>query len=245
MSNPATPRPSDDRRRHDNLGGRPRPPHPHQQRQIGVLLVDDHSVMRQGLAALINAEPDLHVCGEADGVRPALEVMQATRPHVALVDISLNGGDGLELIKLMRTHHPDVLAVVLSMHDESVYAERALRAGARGYIRKVEAADRVLAGLRRVLGGDVFVSDRVAADLLNRVSGKSDPGVASVDRLSDRELQVLRSIGAGMSSREVAEKLFISVKTVEAHREHIKQKLNLANSTELLRYAIEFCRVHN
>jgi DNA-binding NarL/FixJ family response regulator len=159
------------------------------------------------------------------------------------VDISLNGGDGLELIKLMRAHHPDVLPLVLSMHDESVYAERALRAGARGYIRKVEAADRVMAAIRRVLEGEVFVSDRVAADLLNRVSGRSTSKAASVERLSDRELQVLRNIGAGMSSREIAEKLFISVKTVEAHREHIKQKLNLASSADLLRYAIEFCRV--
>ena len=235
MSNHAAP-PSDNPRQ-NTVGD------PGQREKIGVLLVDDHSVMRQGLAALINAEPDLRVCGEADDVHQAMQVLQATRPGVALVDISLNGGDGLELIKLMRAHHPDVLALVLSMHDESVYAERALRAGARGYIRKVEAADRVMAAIRRVLEGEVFVSDRVAADLLNRVSGRSTSKAASVERLSDRELQVLRNIGAGMSSREIAEKLFISVKTVEAHREHIKQKLNLASSADLLRYAIEFCRV--
>jgi DNA-binding NarL/FixJ family response regulator len=129
------------------------------------------------------------------------------------------------------------------MHDESVYAERALHAGARGYIRKIEAAEQVMAAIRRVLEGKVYVSEQVAANLLNRVGGKRSRSGSSVDRLSDRELEVLRCIGRGMSSREIGDELFISVKTVEAHREHIKQKLSLPNSAELLRYAIEFCRV--
>jgi DNA-binding NarL/FixJ family response regulator len=212
--------------------------------KAGVVLVDDHSVMRQGLAALINAEPGLYVCGEAEDVHEAMEVIAATRPKVVLVDISLKGGgNGLELIKQICAHQPDVLPLVLSMHDEAVYAERALHAGARGYIRKVEAADKVMAAIRRVLEGKVYVSEQVAANLLNRVGGKSPRSGSSVDRLSDRELQVLRCIGRGMSSREIGDELFISVKTVEAHREHIKQKLSLPSSAELLRYAIEFCRV--
>ena len=211
-------------------------------RRTRVMLVDDHSVMRQGLAALINAQPDLEVCGEADGVQTALAVAREVRPDVALVDIAIKGGDGLELIKELRTKCPDVLCLVLSMHDEAVYAERAIRAGARGYVRKVEVAEELLSAIRRVLAGGMHVSDEVTASLMSRVGGR--PGSASpVGQLSDRELQVLRCIGRGMSSREAAEELFISVKTVEAHREHIKQKLNLANSGDLLRYAIEFCQV--
>jgi DNA-binding NarL/FixJ family response regulator len=212
--------------------------------KAGVVLIDDHSVMRQGLAALINAEPGLYVAGEAEDLHEAMEVIAATRPRVALIDISLKGGgNGLELIKQICAHQPDVLPLVLSMHDEAVYAERALHAGARGYIRKVEAADKVMAAIRRVLEGKVYVSESVAANLLNRVGGKTSRTGSSVDRLSDRELQVLRCIGRGMSSREIGDELFISVKTVEAHREHIKQKLSLPSSAELLRYAIEFCRV--
>ena len=212
--------------------------------KIRVVLVDDHSVMRQGLATLINAEKDLLVCGEADGVQSALEVIARTRPRLALVDISLREGDGLELIRQIAGHHPQVLPLVLSMHDESVYAERALRAGARGYVRKVEVAETVMTAIRRVLAGEVYVSQGVAAGLINRVAtGPHSEPVSPLDRLSDRELQVLACIGRGMSNREIAEELFISVRTVEAHREHMKQKLNLPSSGELLRYAIEFSRV--
>lgn len=213
--------------------------------RAGVVLVDDHSVMRQGLAALINAEPDLWVCGEAEEVQQALDVIASTHPKVALVDISLKGGNGLDLIKQICAQTPEVIPLVLSMHDESVYAERALHAGARGYIRKVEAADRVMTAIRKVLAGNVYVSEQVAANLLNRVGRGPSKSGSSVDRLSDRELQILRCIGRGMSSREIGDELFISVKTVEAHREHIKQKLSLPNSAELLRYAIEFCRVES
>jgi DNA-binding NarL/FixJ family response regulator len=210
-----------------------------------VVLVDDHSVMRQGLAALVNAQPDLHVCGEASGVRQALDVIEHTGPHLVVVDISLPDGDGLELIREVRARHPATRTLVLSMYDEAVYAERALRAGASGYIRKVKAADEVLGAIRRVLGGHVFLSEDAAQDLVDRLvgSGKSTGPAASMGRLSDRELQVLRSIGRGLSNRQIAEELFISVKTVEAHREHIKKKLDLASGADLLRYAIQFCRV--
>lgn len=224
---------------------------PHDSR-TRVLLVDDHPVMRQGMAAIINEEPDLVVCGQADGVRTALAAAAQTRPDVALVDLSVADGDGLELIRDFKNRFPDLRSVVLSMFDETVYAERALRAGARGYVMKAEAATTVMAAIRTVLKGDTYLSPRMSAKLPPTLSREraapttpettKPPGL---DRLSDRELQVLRCVGRGMSTREVAEELFISVKTVETHREHLKQKLNLVSSGELLRYAIEHNRLHN
>ena len=217
-----------------------------------VLLVDDHPVMRQGMAAIINEEPDLFVCGQADGVRTALTAAADTRPDVALVDLSVADGDGLELIRDLKTRFPDVRSLVLSMYDETVYAERALRAGARGYIMKAEAATTVMDAIRTVLRGDVYLSDRMAAKKLVPASrdrgdrapaATPNPKAPGLDRLSDRELQVLRCVGRGMSTREIAEDLFISVKTVETHREHLKQKLGLVSSGELLRYAIEHNRL--
>jgi DNA-binding NarL/FixJ family response regulator len=212
-----------------------------------VLLVDDHPVMRQGMAAIINEEPDLVVCGEAEGVRTAIAAAAQTRPDVALVDLSVADGDGLELIRDLRNRFPDVRSLVLSMYDETVYAERALRAGARGYIMKAEAATTVMDAIRAVLRGEVYLSERMSA----RLGGGHRPRRAAADvspagqeSLSDRELQVLRCVGRGMSTREVAEELFISVKTVETHREHLKQKLGLVSSGELLRYAIEYNRLH-
>jgi len=209
-----------------------------------IVLVDDHDVVRRGLASLISADPSLDVCGEADSVDSAMEVIARTQPRLVLVDMSLKDSDGLELLRRMAAEFPDVLALVLSMYDESVYAERALRAGARGYVRKVDVAGKVMTAIRKVLAGDVYVNEEIAATLLNRISsGKRAESEAPVERLSDRELQVLRSIGQGLSNREIAERLFISVKTVESHREHIKEKLRLSSSGELLRYAIEFGRV--
>jgi DNA-binding NarL/FixJ family response regulator len=211
-------------------------------RRARVMLVDDHAIMRQGLAALIGSQPDMQVCGEADGVREALAAVRDAAPDVAVVDIAIKGGDGLELIRELGTKAPNVRCLVLSMHDEAVYAERALRAGARGYVRKDEVAEGLMVAIRRVLAGEVHVSPRVTACAMSRGGGRA--GEASpVGRLSDRELQVLRCVGRGLSTREAAEELFISVKTVETHREHLKEKLNLSGSGELLRYAIEFCRV--
>jgi DNA-binding NarL/FixJ family response regulator len=217
-----------------------------------VLLVDDHPVMRQGMAAIINEEPDLVVCGQADGVRDAIAAAAQTRPHVALVDLSVADGDGLELIRDLKTRFPDVRSLVLSMYDETVYAERALRAGALGYVMKAEAATTVMAAIRKVLRGETYLSPRMSAKLgaappraalsRERSERASPPGL---DRLSDRELQVLRCVGRGMSTREIADELFISIKTVETHREHLKQKLALVSSGELLRYAIEHSRLHS
>ncbi len=214
--------------------------------QVRVLLVDDHAFVRQGMAAIINEEPDLVVCGEADGVRSAIAAVAERRPDLALVDLSIREGDGLELVRDLRNRFPEVRTLVLSMYDETVYAERAIRAGASAYVMKAEAAKTVMAAIRSVLRGEVYLSPRMVARLADR-GRHGGGGVAASptgpDRLSDRELQVLRCVGQGLSTREIAEELFISVKTVEAHREHIKAKLGLVSSGELLRYAIEHGRV--
>jgi len=208
-----------------------------------VLLVDDHVVVRRGLASLIAEEPDMEVSGEADGVATALESIKRQRPRLAVIDISLKDGDGLELVRQISEQYPDVLPLVLSMYDEAVYAERALRAGARGYVRKAAAAETLMEAIRTVLAGDIHVSPSVAAGLLQKISaGKRHEPAMPVEKLSDRELQVLRCIGRGLSNREIADELFISVKTVESHREHMKQKLALPSSGDLLRYAIEFTK---
>jgi DNA-binding NarL/FixJ family response regulator len=229
----------------------PDPDPPSKGERVRVLLVDDHPVMRQGMGAIINEEPDLVVCGEADGVRSAIATADETQPDVALIDLSILDGDGLELIREMKRRFPEVRTLVLSMYEETVYAERAMRAGARGYVMKAEAAKTVMAAIRTVLRGEVYLSERMSAKLAGgdrRGAGSSRVAPAAgrpgLERLSDRELQVLRYVGRGMSTSEVADELFISVKTVEAHREHIKQKLELVSSGELLRYAIEHNRLN-
>jgi DNA-binding NarL/FixJ family response regulator len=179
-------------------------------------------------------------------VRSAIAAAARTHPDVALVDLSIRDGDGLELVRELRQRFPGVRALVLSMYDEAVYAGRAIDAGACGYVMKAEAAKTVMAGIRAVLRGEIFLSPEMASRLdAGRGRRRADvPAAAALGRLSDRELQVLRCIGRGLSTREVAEELFISVKTVEAHREHIKDKLGLAGSGELLRYAIEHNRLN-
>lgn len=218
---------------------------PHLPSKARILLVDDHPILRHGMTTMINAEEDLLVCGEADGVQTATKAIEDCKPDLALVDLAIRDGDGLELIKVVRAKFPRLLTLVLSMYDEEVYAERALRAGARGYIMKAEAAKSVVNAIRAVLRGDVYVSEQMAAKLATRKDGETGRAAGGVDRLTDRELQILRCIGRGMSVREIADELYISGKTVEAHREHIKQKLNLVSSGELLRYAIEHTRVQS
>lgn len=209
-----------------------------------VVLVDDHAVVRQGLAALVNEEPDFAVVGEAASPADALSVIADLQPDAAIIDITLGEGDGIALTREVKAKFPDVKVLVLSIHDESIYADRALRAGARGYMMKVEAADKLMGGLRRILDGDIFVSDRVAARMSHRVAGGADAlPAAPIERLSNRELQIFQSIGKGMSVREIAASLMLSVKTIEAHREHVKQKLSIKSSRELLRFAIAHARV--
>jgi DNA-binding NarL/FixJ family response regulator len=206
-----------------------------------VLVVDDHPIVRQGLSLLINREADLMVCGEAEGARMALQAITTARPDILVVDISLNGPDGLDLLKDVRTRYPELPVLILSMHDESIYAERALRAGAQGYIMKQEASEKVLVALRRILNNEIYVSERIANRMLQRYIGSpSDGRASSISDLTDRELEVFRLIGEGHSTRQIAEQLHISVKTVESYQAHIKEKLSLRSARELVQHAIQW-----
>lgn len=204
-----------------------------------ILIVDDHPLLREGVARLINDQSDLIVCGEAEDVAGALAAAETTKPDLAVVDISLKDQSGLELIKDFKVRFPNLLVLALSVHDESIYAERALRAGARGYVMKREASEKVLEAIRSVLDGNVYISNRIAAGILDKVTGHpAEPMRSALDVLSDRETEVLLWIGKGHGSNQIAKQLHISVKTVEAHRANIKLKLNLSSSSELLQCAI-------
>jgi DNA-binding NarL/FixJ family response regulator len=206
-----------------------------------IFVVDDHPIVRQGLALLINRESDLVVCGEAEEMQSALSAIQTVRPDILIVDISLNGPDGLELLKNIRLTSPRLPVLILSMHDESIYAERALRAGANGYIMKQEATEKVLIALRRILSGEIYVSDRIANSMLRHyVRGASASEQSSVSDLTDRELEVFRLIGEGQGTRQIAEILHLSVKTVESYQAHIKEKLSLRSARELVQHAVEW-----
>ncbi len=206
-----------------------------------VLVVDDHPIVRQGLSLLINREADLMVCGEAEDARMAMQAIITARPDILVVDISLNGPDGLDLLKDVRTRYPELPVLILSMHDESIYAERALRAGAQGYIMKQEASEKVLVALRRILNNEIYVSERIANRMLQRYIGcPSDGRASSISDLTDRELEVFRLIGEGHSTRQIAEQLHISVKTVESYQAHIKEKLSLRSARELVQHAIQW-----
>ncbi len=212
--------------------------------KLRVLLVDDHPVLRKGLGQMINAEADLMVCGEAEDASKAFEAVGTLSPDVAVVDISLKRGNGIELIKNVKARYPELPILVLSMHDEALYAERALRAGSLGYIMKEEATEQVLTALRRVVAGEIFLSERMKARMLQQLAtGRGKIVVSPIEQLTDRELQVFRLIGEGRSTRQIAAELHLSVRTVEAYREYIKDKLSLKNSTELVQHAFHW--VHN
>ncbi|MBN2193211.1 MAG: response regulator transcription factor [Polyangiaceae bacterium] len=203
-----------------------------------ILLVDDHPLLRKGLSALINQEPDLMVVGEAEDGPQALQVLANARFDLAIIDISLPGVDGIEVLKSLKERFAELPTLVVSMHDESLFAERALRAGARGFIMKQEAVESILTAIRRVLAGQIYVSERIATRMLKKlVDGDHRPNVRSLDVLTDRELTIFRLIGQGYGTRQIAEQLHLSAKTVESHRAHIKEKLDLASGTELVRYA--------
>jgi DNA-binding NarL/FixJ family response regulator len=208
-------------------------------RKSKVFLVDDHPVLRQGLGKLINDQPDMAVCGEAESPPHALEGIGRTKPDLVLLDLSLAGGDGMELCKQLQEQHQGLPVLIISMHDESLYAERCLRAGAMGYVMKQEPPERVMSAIRKVLSGNIHLSEAMSAKLLRNLAGVRNADASPLERLSDRELEIFRLIGKGHSVRSIAEELFLSPKTVEAHKEHIKQKLNLKTSNELLQYAIE------
>jgi len=205
-----------------------------------VFIVDDHPLLRKGLALLINREPDLMVCGEAEEAQTAMKEIAANRPEIMIVDISLSGPDGLDLLKNIRTLYPDLPVLILSMHDESIYAERALRARANGYIMKQEATEKVLVAVRCILDGEIYLSERMSRKLLHQyISGAPAEATSQLSMLSDRELEVFRLIGEGRGTRQIADKLHISVKTVETYQAHIKSKLSLRSGRELVQHAIQ------
>ena len=219
----------------------PENPAPAPEGKKRVFVVDDHPIVRERLAELINQEADLVVCGEAEDAREALRLAESLRPDVAVVDITLKDTYGIELIKDLKDRYPRLPVLVLSMHDESLYGERALRAGAKGYLNKQEATKKVVTAIRAVLAGQVDVSPAMASAILQKVAGGGAAnGGAPTDVLSDRELEVFQLLGQGLTVRQIAENLYISVKTVEAHREHIKQKMKFSSSSDLLRYAIQY-----
>ncbi|MFN7139045.1 MAG: response regulator [Limisphaerales bacterium] len=211
-----------------------------------ILIVDDHPLLRQGIAELINNEPDLEVCGEAEDPHKAIDQLEKQNPDIIILDISLKGASGIELLKNIKVRYPRVLVLILSMHDESVYAHRALRAGAAGYIMKQEASEKVLLALRKIIAGEVYLSDELGSRMLNRlVGGRSALNGSPIEELSDRELEVFGLIGQGHGTRPIAEKLHLSVKTVESHRAHIKEKLNLKSANELVHHAIQWAQSEN
>ena len=209
--------------------------------QKKIFIIDDHPIVRQGLTQLIAQEPDLVVCGEAARTADALVGLARETPDVVILDLSLNEEDGLGLIKTIRGDYPGITVLVLTMHDETFYAERALRAGALGYLTKQEASANVLAAIRSLLGGDMYVSDHISPRLVKRLlDGATLNDDPLMDRLSNRERQVFESIGLGNSMQDIADELDLSVKTVETYRGHILEKLYLRNSRELVQYVVRW-----
>jgi DNA-binding NarL/FixJ family response regulator len=214
-------------------------------RKHRIVLIDDHPLVRQGLAQLLNSRPNLAVEGEADSAATGIDLVRKHKPDLVILDLSLPKTDGLELLKQLKVEFPKLPMLVISMHDESVYAERVLRAGARGYVMKKEPSEKIFTAIDQILKGEIFVSDRIKHQMLEfsltgkRTDGEGDP---LVDRLTDRELEVFRLLGDGISTREIAERLHLSVKTIETYRENLKVKLNLHSGAELVQRAIQWGR---
>jgi DNA-binding NarL/FixJ family response regulator len=211
-------------------------------RKHQIFLVDDHPVTREGLARLINHEPDLEVCGEAGTAARAVPEIESSQPDLVIIDVSLvKGASGLELIKDLAARHPKLPMLTFSTHDESVYAERALRAGARGYVMKQEPTDCIMHAIRKVLKGDIFLSKAINDRLLHKLVHPNSARAASdIERLSDRELEVFRLLGKGHGTRLIAKELHLSISTVESHRAHIKDKLRIESAPSLVRHAVEW-----
>jgi two-component system, NarL family, response regulator NreC len=206
-----------------------------------ILIVDDHVIVRQGIAQLVNREPDLDVCQEAGDADSAQAVLRETAVDLAIVDISLPGTSGIELVKLIRDSNPNLPVLVMSMHDEALYSDRAFRAGAKGYVMKQEATEKLLAAIRKILNGGVYVSDRMQTVMVQRfLNSGVDETVSFIDNLTDREFEILRMIGQGLTVAEIADKLGRSAKTVEAHRANLREKLGLKRAAELARFATQW-----
>jgi DNA-binding NarL/FixJ family response regulator len=207
-------------------------------RRMRVLIVDDHPMTRAGLAHMINHQPDMIVSGEAENAAQALAALEASEPDLILVDITLPGKSGLELIKDIKAMHPGLPVLVISMHDESLYADRVLRAGARGYITKHEGGEKLMRAIRCVLSGKIYVSEKMSAHILEIFSrGQTTPQRPAIENLSDREFEVFELIGEGLSAHQIAARLHLSAKTVDAHRANIKGKLKIQTSAELISFA--------
>ena len=198
-----------------------------------VVIVEDHPMFREQLRLLIDKEEDLVVCGEADTAAAALALIQKTQPQLAIVDITLKASGGLDLLKDLRAHKIDLPVLVLSMHDESLYAERALRAGARGYVTKQEASSKVMIAIRQVLSGEIYLNASAMRRMVDKVVAKSPGSVSTVDRLTDRELEVFELIGQGRTTREIGIRLSVGLTTVDTYRARIKEKLQLENAAQL------------
>jgi len=209
-----------------------------------IVLVDDHPIVRDGLKQMIEQDPGLRVCGEASGADDAIRVVETEKPDLVLVDVFLDGINGIELTKLLCERNPSVCILILSMHDEALYAERAIRAGARGYVMKQEASRTILRAIQTVLSGELFVSDSIKASLtdIDSESGLTDLSTVS-DRLSSRELSVFETIAEGLDRAQIADRLNISIKTVETHRANIKYKLNIGTAAALTQNAKAWLRL--
>ena len=206
-----------------------------------IYIVDDHPLVRHGLSQIVANEADMEICGEAEDSPAAIRGVGEANPDAIIVDISLKGANGLELIKNLKAIHEDIPILVFSMHDETIYAQRALRAGAKAYVMKKESPSKVVDAIRKIIQGEIYVSPSVADQVLHQiVSGPGNVSTSPVDRLTDRELEVVQLIGRGLSSREVAESLHLSVKTIESHRAHVKEKLGLRNATELVQFSVQW-----
>jgi DNA-binding NarL/FixJ family response regulator len=206
-----------------------------------IFIVDDHPIVREGLTAIINHEKDFEMCGEADEAREAFKAISGLKPDVVIVDITLKNSDGIELTKNLKARYPTLPVIVLSIHEESTYAERVLRAGAQGYLMKEVVSQNIVGAIHTVLSGEIYVSNTMGKKLLRKLAaGKADTISAPMDSLSDRELEIFRLIGQGYKPSKIAESMHLSVKTVETYRGRIKEKLDLADADELLRYAIRW-----
>jgi DNA-binding NarL/FixJ family response regulator len=214
-----------------------------QTRKSRILIVDDHPLFREGLQQLIDRTPDLAVCGEAEDMPQALQAIVDLKPDLVLVDISLGVGSGIDLVKAIKSRHDDLPVLVVSMHDESLYAERALRSGAMGYVMKHERGKKVLEAIARVLGGDVYLSEKMSISMLSKLTrGKGEAPVSPLEMLSGRELEVFRMLGQAKGTRKIAEELNLNIATINTFRARIKEKLQLKTSTELLLHAIQWYR---